>query len=213
MRALALFALLCAVPAGAQLRDTHLGAGVAVASNGWMSGTGKSVEGSAYLFSWLPTVTVRADVGLQRMDLSGSPLSCEMVERFYCTGRSDGLRSAYGRIGAVVDFTPADADFGAYLMPLSVGVGHVRTVSREYQAPTALCVENGELISCPDNPPWATFTSARSGFGPSLGASAGVSRHFGSFGIHAEGRVAMVRALGQNVSTASLTLLFSRRGW
>lgn len=213
MRALAVFALLCAVPAGAQLRDTHLGAGVAMASNGWTSGSGSSLEGSGYLFSWRPTVTVRADVGLQRMDLSGSPFSCQMVEQFYCTGRSDGLRSGYGRIGAVVDFTPDDANYGAYLMPLSVGMGHVRIVSREYQAPTGICVENGELISCPDNPPWATFTSARSGFGPSLGAGAGVSRHVGSFGIHAEGRVAMTRALDQNVSTMSLTFLFSRRGW
>jgi hypothetical protein len=136
-----------------------------------------------------PTAHLRTEVFYQGGTVTGSLFACDRVEPLYCLGRSDENRIA-GAAVFVRIVSPWYGRFRFYIDPIGAGVYHRRTKSAELQGPTATCLIDGELVSCPNNPPWATFEygSSRTSVGANTGlgivANIGAARIFAEFRAH-----------------------------
>jgi hypothetical protein len=102
----------------------------------------------------------------------GSPFSCQQVQQIYCFGRQDhnwwlGL-TLETRV-PVTMIANSTVLYGSIAAPT---VGVRRNRSEEHQGPTTLCIVDGQIISCPNNPPFESFTTSATSWG--LGISSGL---------------------------------------
>jgi hypothetical protein len=123
------------------------------------------------------------------------------VEPFYCVGRRDENRIG----GAAAFIRVTSRAFGStrfYFDPIGAGVYHRHTRSQEVQGPTGLCLIDGVVVSCPDNPPWATFDyrSSRTSFGVNIGF--GALAQLGGFRVFAELRAHRLFESGESIAGA-----------
>jgi hypothetical protein len=142
--------------ASAQLNGLSVGGGVGVTASARASG--KAYHGAVSLpIRFMPHgVELRVEAMYQAGTASTSPFGCERVERFYCLGRTD-----QNRIAATAFFVRAPMPrFGSwrfYFDPIGAGLYYRHTRSSETQAPTGNCIIDDQIVSCPNNPDWATF--------------------------------------------------------
>jgi hypothetical protein len=131
----------------------------------------------------------------------GSPFACERVEQLYCLGRTDE-----NRIGGAAVFVRATSRwFGStqfYFDPIGAGVYHRRTRSQEFQGPTGLCVVDGQVVSCPDNPPWATFDYRTSRTSLGVNTGFGMLAQLGGLRVFAELRAHRLFESGESIAGA-----------
>lgn len=145
---LAVSGLLVASVSHAQVGRSHVGAAVGTIQYERLSSAGLAAVGVRELMVSRP-FAVRGDVRLLRHRASGSPQTCALVERTFCSGREDRLSAASAGVALVLDGQPRSAN-AFYLVPIQLGVSHLRASSSEWQAPTLLCVGNGQVTSCPE---------------------------------------------------------------
>ena len=148
-----------------------------------------------------PTAHLRTEVFYQGGTVTGPPFACDRVDPFYCLGRSDENRIA----GAAIFVRIASPWFGRvrfHLDPIGAGVYHRRTRSAEFQGPTGTCIVNGELVSCPDNPPFATvqYRSSRTSLGANTGL--GIAANVGAIRMFAEFRGHRLFESGESIAGA-----------
>jgi opacity protein-like surface antigen len=157
------------LPLAAQSRIA-VGVGPGVTQTDDLSGSGMHAQVSAHLLEVFPGVSLRGEALYQQGTASGSPLDCQLARQQYCTGRSDENRLMGAGVYSRLDLA-TNGRVTAYLTPIGVGVYHRRTRSSEWEAPTAICIDQGQMVSCPNNPDWTQFTGTTSRL--SLGWSSG----------------------------------------
>ena len=203
----------------AQVRDVAVGAGIGLTSSARASG--QAYHGAVNFTLTTPTallpesgpwderphrhvgptVQLRAEVFYQGGTATGSPFSCERVAQFYCLGRVDQNRLGGGAVFVRVA-PPLCGRMRSSADPFGAGLYHRRTKSREVQAPIALCIINDELVSCPNNPPWATYEyrSSRTSVGANTGL--GMQLQLGGLRMFAELRVHQLFESGESSAGA-----------
>jgi hypothetical protein len=193
--------LLAASVSQAQGRSL-VGAAFGTTSYGPLSGAGPAVVGMRERAIGRP-MSLRGEVRLHRFGLNGSPRSCALVERIYCSGRADRLTALSAGVALVIDGAPPLAN-AFYAVPIQFGVSHLRASSSEWQAPTLLCVENDQLISCPDNPPFAQRDRRWTVTGATIATGVGLRAQARSLSARLEVRAVstpgLTRGLGMDVA-------------
>jgi opacity protein-like surface antigen len=92
---------------------------------------------------------VRAELFYQRGTMDGAG-GCERLGSTYCIGTSD--RNQLAALSATVHLPLGrHGRFRAYA-PIGIGVYHRDTRTTETEGPIAICLDDGELKGCPDNP-------------------------------------------------------------
>ena len=182
-------------------------AGLDLVSGRYASGSGNSYSLRVKLAT-LGSISMNAGFGWAEGSGSYSPFNCHLARRFYCFGGSESLTAA--DFGVHAEGRPLNHFLGFALVPVaSIGVTRSRSRVSELEGPTALCLENGEVVSCSDNPPFQTFASDESVTAPSLsygvvltrtaGAVAvrlGLTDHHAGFGSDAHQRLRFSVGLG-----------------
>lgn len=133
------------------------GVGWGPTSDGRVSGTGLYARFTVPTGLTIAGAEVEVTVVGTRGSASGSYLSCEQVQKFYCTGRRDAHTTAGVGIGARFHMPGAWRERGWYFLLPGPSILRRATESVEHQAPTGFCFDGTDLISCPDNPPYQTF--------------------------------------------------------
>lgn len=197
-------ALFMGVSLQAQTAPLYVGAGVSLARSGWMEGDGPEIVAHGTLAS-RGILALRAHARFQSAQLDGAPFACEMVRDQYCFGRTDQTRSVELGVGMVIDRRHARSS-SWYAVPLELGVIDLRSRSSELEGPTTLCVENGEIVSCPDNPPFASYARRFTRTGVSVGIGGGYRRNVAGISALVEGRIAVSSAENRG-RTASVVMM------
>jgi hypothetical protein len=94
--------LLAASVSPAQETRSHFGAAFGTTSYERLSGAGPAVVGMRERVISRP-LSMRGEARLHRLHLNGSPQSCALVERIYCSGRDDRLTLLSAGVGLVID--------------------------------------------------------------------------------------------------------------
>lgn len=197
-------AALVAGPLQAQTSPMYVGAGLTLARSEWLQGDGTEVMAHGRLAS-RGMFALRGHARFDAAQLDGAPFVCEMVRDVYCFGRTDQTRSLALGFGAVIDRDRA-RKHAFYAIPLELGVIHMRARSSELEGPTTNCIENGQLVSCPDNPPFATHTRRFNRTGASVGAGLGYRRNVAGISALIEGRIAASSAENRG-TTATIAMM------
>ena len=176
----------------AQTAPLYVGAGMSLARSGWMEGNGPELVAHGRLAS-RGILALRAHARFHSAQLDGAPFACEMVRDQYCFGRTDQTRSVELGVGMVIDRRHARSS-SWYAVPLELGVIDLRSRSSELEGPTTLCIENGELVSCADNPPFASYARRFTRTGVSVGTGLGYRRNIAGISALIEGRLALSSA-------------------
>jgi hypothetical protein len=151
--------ILLIVVASGSAQDTPkwlVGFGWAGTSMGDLGGSGfhGHLAGHIPRISIFDNVRIAASAG--NGNANGSPFSCQQAPQIYCFGRKDEHVWAELDVMPMIGATEGDA-FSFYAMS-GPGIFFRRTRSYETQGPTTLCIIDGELVSCPDNPPFQGFS-------------------------------------------------------
>ena len=160
------------VPEPARIARIAVGGGLAAVGGDQLSGVGRHIQATVRLTPANRLFYARGELLYASADASGSPFACERVPDTYCFGRSDAHRQISAGVSVVGDAPFSWGPFQPYGIPLGIGVYHRSTRSSETQGPTTTCVIGGEVVSCPDNPPFETvrYTIDALGFGVNTGA-------------------------------------------
>jgi hypothetical protein len=148
-----------------------------------------------------PTAQLRAEGFIQGGTITGSPFACEVVEQFYCLGRRDENRIAGSAVFVRIAW-PWAGRMRFYLDPIGAGVYGRRTRSTETQGPTALCLRDGMVVGCPDNPPWATFEYTTSRLSVSANTGFGLVVRTGAIRLFVEFRAHRLFESGESIASA-----------
>ena len=110
---------------------------------------------------------------------SYSPRHCHLARSFYCFGGSESVRA--GELALYMEGQPMTRVLGGVLTPMvSFGATRAQTKVSELEGPTALCIENGEVVSCADNPPFQRFATETWTTLPSLSFGLAFTRAVGA---------------------------------
>jgi hypothetical protein len=204
--------LLFAMSSGLSAQDAPLLAGAAMTSTqyGWLSGTGPSVVAAQHIVG-RKAIALRADVRLQRADLSGAPQSCVLVEQTYCFGRSDRVASGAFGLTTMIRIQDFRSGGALYVLPLQVALRHSRATSGELRGPTGICIVGGELVSCPDNPPFEQREAEWSVTGFEAATGMGVRFNIRWLSLHVESRVVSIPGPTRRGQMAEVALMLGRR--
>lgn len=175
-----------ALPAAAQSR-VAVGVGPGVTQTDDLSGGAKHAQVSAYLLQVMEGASLRGEALYQQGTVSGSPFSCQLARQQYCTGRSDQSRLVGAGVYTRLDVA-SSGRMTVYLTPIGLGVYHRRTHSSEWEGPTSMCIDNGAVESCPDNPEWTQFTATTSRLSPGWSTGGGLEMAVGRGRVFAEAR-------------------------
>lgn len=189
----------------AQRGSVTMGAGVGVTQSDALSGGAFHVQASAPIAQITERAWVRAEALFQQGTVTGSPFSCERVKQLYCLGRTDRNRILGIGTQLRLDLTPAGRAVRLFLTPIGVGLYQRRTRSTETQGPAAICVVDGQITSCPDNPPFQSFTVQETA--TALGWSTGAGVDLDLFGIRTFADVRLHQLLDGRESKAGALAL------
>lgn len=204
---LTLAVLLAARPAAAQVM---VGGGYGATYSGPTTGPAWHAQASAAFARAPGPLSPRGEVYAlaQHGTATGSPLSCGQVRQFYCLGRSDRSTFAGAGVALVLEWSLA----GGRARPYSRaggGIYHQRVVSTEVEGPTGICFDGKEIISCPDNPPFGSYTIERSRTGPGISAAAGVRFRALGVGVFVEAASHVASLDGGSAGGAPFTIGFT----
>jgi hypothetical protein len=149
-----------------------------------------------------PTAQLRAEGFYQAGNATGSPLDCEVVVQLYCFGRRDENRIVGSAVFVRITW-PWVGRMRFYVDPIGAGVYGRRTKSTETQGPAALCLSGGEVVSCPDNPPWATFRYTTSRLSMGVNTGFGMAVRAGTVRLFAELRAHRLFESGESAAGAA----------
>jgi hypothetical protein len=197
---------LTSADAVAQVDGLSVGGGIGVTASAHATGRGYHAAISLPVMPLHRGAHLRAEVMYQAGTLSASPFECERVDSFYCLGRTDENQIAAAAVFVRIP-TPWFGRWRFYADPIGAGLYHRRTRSTETQGPTAFCLVGGVIVSCPDNPDWATFTyrATRTSVGANVGL--GMEAQVAQLRIFAEVRAHRLFERGESVAgSVPLTL-------
>lgn len=155
------------------------------------SGTGIHAQVGVGLTRLSDDLHLRGELMYQRATASGTPFACKQVERRYCLGREDETRR-YGAGLTLVREMSRPGDRVHVYLPLGLGVFHSRIDSKEAQGPTTICVVDGQVTSCPGNPPFATLRDSREATGVMANLGLGISIRLAGINAFAEARAQVI---------------------
>ena len=159
---------------GYEVLGTHPGTGTAKSAD---------VRWTAFSLAQVPSIDLTA--GWMSGSAEYSPLNCQIARQMYCFGGSEHVRSFDA--GVRFEAVPMLEAFGVEVAPVgSVGAHWTRTHITETEGPATLCIINDELVSCPDNPPFADVTETRRSVLPSYSYGVAFSRRVGKVGVRLE---------------------------
>jgi hypothetical protein len=166
--------LLLAAPGAGQAQGPGhgLGAGVLLSSGAGLSSAGVHGTAGLTVVRFGPAASLAVGGYAGRTTATGSPFACVQVEQRFCTGRSDRNVHAGAYVAPAIVLTARDR-LRSYASG-GLAFAHRRTRSTESQAPTAICFIDGELVPCPDNPPFALFESRDARWGIGFMGAAGL---------------------------------------
>jgi len=205
---LSICSLVAAGTLSAQEPAFHAGVALVRTRYDELTGAGPAVVAARRL-AVRQRLSIAADVRLQRLSLDGAPQSCALVEQIYCLGREDRLGSVSAGVALILD-ADATAENGAYAIPLHVGLHHVRATSTEWQGPTLLCIANGQVVSCPDNPPFERRQDTWRATGIAIAVGMGLRFHLSPLSVRLESRIVSTPGPTRGLS-GELAVLFGRR--
>lgn len=182
-----------------------VGGGLALLGVEQVSGVGQHVQATVRLTPGASFLHLRGELLYGRAEGSGSPFACERAPDMYCLGRSDQTRQFGIGVSAVGDAPFTWGPFQPYGIPLGMAMYHRRTRSSESQGPTTNCIIGGEIVSCPDNPPFETihFATQKTGIGVNTGG--GLRTRVGDAQVFAEVRVHTILERGGYSGSVPLT--------
>lgn len=185
---------------------------------GWGPTSAERVSGTAlYAKFTVPTglTIARAEVEVTgfgtRGSGSGSYFACEQVQQFYCTGRRDTHASLGVEVGARFFWPGADRQRGLYILLPGPSILRRTRESVEYQAPTGLCFDGTDFISCPDNPPFQTFRKSESEWAFGLTSGAGFAFRLAGMESFIEARFHTTSNTGFRRASGHVPLIFGVR--
>lgn len=165
-----------------------VGVGPGITQSDDLTGGAGHAQISAHLVQIMDGLTVRAEAMVQQGTVSGSPFSCQIARQQYCTGRSDQNRLMGAAVYTRLDLA-SNGRMTAYLTPVGLGLYHRRTHTTEAEAPTAICIEGGQMVSCPGNPPFTEFSETTSMLSLGWNTGGGVEMAVGRGRVFAEMRM------------------------
>lgn len=150
-----------------------VGVGYGAVSSGKLSGPAWHAQASA-AFARLPgDQPMHADVYAMAQQGTASGWSCDRVPFPHCLGRDDQTTFAGAGLALTVE--------GSFLGRVRTygraggGVYHQAVRTTEFEGPAALCIEGGQSVACPNNPPFGSYTRTIHRTGPGV---------FGALGVH-----------------------------
>jgi hypothetical protein len=183
-----------------------IGAGYGATYSGPTAGPGWHAQGSFAFYRASPALRAEAYALAQHGTATGSPLACgEQVRQLYCLGREDRSTFAGAGLALAVEGSIAGGRVRPYVR-LGGGVYHQRVETTEFEGPTGICIEGGELVSCADNPPFGSFSRTFSRTGPGVGVAAGVRLRLGGVSVFAEAGTHAAEMGSGSAGAAPLTL-------
>jgi hypothetical protein len=178
MRKLACCLLLVAVPpvVGAQMPGgARVIAGASRVLDAGNQGSGFHVAAVVPMGTPITGLQVSGIAFAMNGSTSGSPFQCTMVQQIFCLGRSERLKA--GSIGIGAEHGLLLLGISAYTRAqLGWYVEHVD--ASELEGPTTICVIGGQLVSCPDNPPFQQHAGSETLFGPGVAVALGTERRW-----------------------------------
>jgi hypothetical protein len=187
--------------ADAQLSGPSIGGGVGVTGSGGATGKGYHGAVSVAVKSFPRNAELRTELMYQAGTATSSPFHCERVAQFYCIGRSDDNRIAAAAVFVRLK-TRWIGMWRFYADPIGAGLYHRRTRSAELQGPTAICIDGDEIVSCPNNPDWATFRYQDSRMSVGANQGAGFEFQLSRVRLFAEARVHILFESGKRSAGA-----------
>jgi hypothetical protein len=130
---------------------------------GWAGTSMDDLGGSgfhAHLARHIPRVwifdNVRVAASGGNGNADGSPFSCRQADQIYCFGRSD--EHIWAELDVMPTATVIEGDAVDFYAMTGPGIFFRRSRSDEMQGPATFCFIDGQLVSCPDNPPFQEFS-------------------------------------------------------
>lgn len=205
--ALAFLALAAPVALAAQEPAFSVAAGYGVTQSDALAGPAAHLRVSVPVARLGRSLSVHAEAMAQEGTISGPPSTCRRVGELDCTGRSDRNRIVSAGTYLRWDLGRGNGRLRAYLTPLGVGFYQRRTETEEYQAPTRVCVDDGQFEPCPNALPFARVSSrgAETSLGVNLGG--GVEMRAGGVRLFMDARVhRMLEGRGSWAGAAPLSV-------
>lgn len=169
----ALFLLILPGSTLAQGPHVELGAALAATSSNQLPMTGFEVYAGLQIPGHVPSYRVTARAVYSRVKGRGSPLQCQIARPAYCLGRSEQAEHIGMAVGGQV-FAELRENLNFVWRVIDIGLLHGSRQSTESEGPTGLCVIDGQIVSCPDNPPFTQFAAASDGFGLEIATGIGL---------------------------------------
>jgi hypothetical protein len=183
-----------------------LGAGYGATYSGPTAGPGWHAQGSFAFYGASPALRAEAYALAQHGTATGSPLACgDQVRQFYCLGREDRSTFAGAGLALALESSIARDRVRPYAR-LGGGVYHQRVETTEFEGPTGICIDGREIVSCPDNPPFGSFSRSFSRTGPGVSVAAGVRVRLRGVSVFAEAASHAARMGRGSAGAAPLTL-------
>lgn len=137
----------------------------------------------------LTGLSIHAEAMAQQGTISGPPSTCRRVLELDCTGRSDQNRILSAGTYLRYDVGGGDGRLRAYFTPVGVGIYHRMTRTQEQQAPTRICVADGQLTPCPNAAPFERFSSRSEEASLGLNLGGGLELRTGGVRLFVDARV------------------------
>lgn len=141
--------------------------------------TGVSVTFRHQLGSLSLVPSVDLVVGWVRTSGSYHPGRCQLARQEYCFGGSESFSAI--DVGVLGQGPTLGEFLGFAVAPIAAfGVTRSRSEIDESEGPTTFCLVNGQIVSCPDNPPFQSFHDTERRTLPSASYGLSLSRPLGS---------------------------------
>lgn len=184
-----------------------LGSGLVELQAADISGGGGRAEASVRLAHFAgENADLRAEVSYERATAEGSLFSCRRFRQIHCLGGEDRTDRFGAGLSVVKPFDVGGERVRPYWIPLGVGVFHRRTSRTESQGPTGICVDNGEVTGCPDNPPFESVEYRVSRTGVGINTGLGTDVRLGGATLFGEFRAFRILERGGDAGAVPLTV-------
>jgi hypothetical protein len=165
-------------PAGAQGTDWSAAFGVDVMSGRYSQGAATSLSFNRRLGTIEHAGDIDIAFGWFRGSATYSPFNCHLARQQYCFGGSERLTAM--NAGLVVNGRGMGELLGVDVTPVaSVGIDRSKAEVSETEGPTTMCFIAGDIVPCPDNPPYSQLTDVERAVLPFYSLGMDFSRRVG----------------------------------
>jgi hypothetical protein len=166
-------------PAAAQGTDWSAAFGVDVMAARYSQGAATSLSFNRRLGSVEHVGDVDIAFGWFRGSANYSMFSCHLARQEYCVGGYERLTAM--NVGVVFNANSMGRLLGVDVTPVaSVGLDRSKAEVSETEGPITMCFIGGEIVSCPDNPPFSQFNDVERAVLPFYSLGMDFSRRVGS---------------------------------